>query len=90
MNQPSIAPPVVIGLCLAGIAATPSCAQPLHLQYDFGRAYTQSLQVQANLDRPTAAQSVYPLGGTEALLIRENVIKQDSAEKSGKVEATSE
>ncbi len=64
------------------------CAQPLHLQYDFSRAYTESMQTQANLDRPSVAQSVYPLSGTEAILIRENVVKQDSSEKSGKIETT--
>lgn len=76
--------------CLALIAAVgiAGCAQPLHLQYDFGRAYSDSLAVQANLDRPTAAEATYPLTGAEAMLIRENVVKANSAEKSGKVEAT--
>lgn len=76
-------PSALVLLCsLAG------CAQPLHLQYDFGRAYTQSMQTQANLDRPTVAQSVYPLSGTEALLMRENVVKEDAKEKSGQIETT--
>lgn len=72
-------------LALAPLAA---CAQPVHLQYDFGRAYTESMQIQANLDRPTVAQANYPLSGTEAILIRANVEKQDAKEKTGKVEAT--
>ena len=58
------------------------------LQYDFGRAYTESMQIQANLDRPTVAQGNYPLSGTEAILIRANVEKQDATEKTGKLEAT--
>lgn len=62
------------------------CAQPVHLQYDFGRAYTESMRTQANLDRPTVAQSNYPLSGTEAILIRQNVEKQDAKEKSGEAE----
>lgn len=66
------------------------CAQPVHLQYDFGRAYTESLRTQANLDRPTVAQSIYPLSGTEAILIRANVEKQDAKEKSGEVEKTAQ
>jgi len=73
---------------LLALAPLAGCAQPVHLQYDFGRAYTESMQIQANLDRPTAAQANYPLSGTEAILIRANVEKQDAKEKTGKVEAT--
>lgn len=75
-------------LLLLSLVSLAGCAQPVHLQYDFGRAYTESMQVQANLDRPTAAQANYPLSGTEAILIRANVEKQDAKEKTGKAEAT--
>lgn len=77
-----------ISSALVLLCSLAGCAQPLHLQYDFGRAYTQSMQTQANLDRPTVAQSVYPLSGAEALLMRENVVKEDAKEKSGQVETT--
>ncbi len=73
----------IVGLPILG-----ACVQPYHLQYDYGRAYTESMQLQANLDRPTAATSAYPLDGTEAVVIRANVIKQDTTEKSGKVDTT--
>lgn len=75
-------------LFLLVLAPLAGCAQPVHLQYDFGRAYSESMQIQANLDRPTVAQANYPLSGTEAILIRANVEKQDAKEKTGKVEAT--
>jgi len=75
-------------LLLLSLVPLAGCAQPVHLQYDFGRAYSESMQLQANLDRPTAAQANYPLSGTEAILIRANVEKQDAKEKTGKVEAT--
>lgn len=70
-------------LVAASIVLLPlgGCAQPLHLQYDFGRAYTQSMQIQANLDRPTAVGANYPLTGAEALLIHANVEVEDSAQK---------
>jgi hypothetical protein len=73
--------------CVAGIACVAGCAQPLHLQYDFGRAYTDSLQIQANLARPSVANAAYAISGTEAILIRENVLKEDVETKSGKVES---
>ena len=72
---------------LLALAPLAGCAQPLHLQYDFGRAYTESMQIQANLDRPTVAQGNYPLSGTEAILIRANVEKQDATEKTGKLDS---
>lgn len=80
MNRLSLVAPLALG-CLTG------CAQPVHMQYDFGRAYWASMQVQANLDRPTAVEANYPLAGTEAILIRANVVKEDSAEKTGDIDA---
>ena len=37
---------------------------------------------------PTAVEANYPLAGTEAILIRANVVKEDSSEKTGQVEST--
>lgn len=62
------------------------CAQPLHMQYDFGRSYMEAGQLQANLDRPSVAKSVYELSGTESLNLRANVEKATSEEKSGEIE----
>ncbi len=75
-------------LTLLVLLILPACAQPVHLQYDFGRAYTESLRTQANLDRPSVAQANYPLTGTEAILIRENVEKEGAKEKTGEAEST--
>jgi hypothetical protein len=58
----------VFALCLAAGAA--GCASPLHLQYDYGRAYTQAILSQADLTRPSVANSQYSLYGTEAEAIR--------------------
>ena len=91
MKNVQLPPPLtcVCGLALvAGLACVAGCAQPLHLQYDFGRAYTDSLQIQSNLARPGVANSDYALSGAEAILIRENVLKEDVEQKSGKVEST--
>jgi len=46
------------------------CASPLHLQYDFGRAYTEAVISQADLTRTSVANSTYPLYGVEAESIR--------------------
>lgn len=46
------------------------CASPLHLQYDFGRSYTESIISQADLTRTSVANSLYPLYGVEAEAIR--------------------
>lgn len=63
-----------------------ACAQPAHMQYDFGRAYMDAADIQANLDRPSAAGSIYELSGTEGLKLRENVEKETTEEKSGTAE----
>jgi hypothetical protein len=67
-----------------------ACAQPLHLQYDFGRALTESQKIQADLTRPTVAEAVYPLTGTEAVKLRQNVEKTTTEEKSGALEAVAQ
>ena len=56
------------------------------MQYDFGRSYMEAAQLQANLDRPSVARSVYELSGTESLNLRANVEKATSEEKSGEIE----
>jgi len=49
---------------------TAGCASPLHLTYDYGRAYTESIVAQADLTRPSVAESEYALYGVEAVNIR--------------------
>lgn len=62
------------------------CASPLHLQYDFGRAYTEAVISQADLTRTSVANSMYPLYGVEAEAIRirvqEKTTDQEDAQSS--------
>jgi len=46
------------------------CAEPRHLGYDYGRAYTESFLAQTDLTRPSVASAQYELGGVEASKIR--------------------
>lgn len=50
-----------------------ACSSPLHLSYDYGRAYTQAFTAQPDLTRPAAANAAYGLQGVEASRIRMNV-----------------
>lgn len=82
---------LALTVALATLLSTlPACVQPLHLQYDYGRAIEASSRIQADRERPSAATAVYPLTGPEALLIIENVQKEDAAAKSGKAESTAD
>lgn len=58
------------GLALLALVSASACASPLHLTYDFGRAYTEAFVKQADLTRPSVANSTYQLYGTEAAEIR--------------------
>jgi hypothetical protein len=64
---------------LTALAA--GCASPLHLQYDHGRAYTAAIISQADLTRPSVANSQYPLYGTEAEAIRIRVREKTTDEE---------
>ncbi len=59
------------------------CGQPTHLQYDFGRAYGEATTTQATLDRQSAADDAYPIGGAEALITRENARKAATDKEVG-------
>ena len=56
---------------------------PTHMQYDFGRSFTESTRIQADLDRSTVRGTVYPLSGVEAVEIRLRVQESTSDEESG-------
>jgi hypothetical protein len=56
---------ILLALCALG-----GCTAPLHLTYDFGRAYTAAFLAQPDLSRPAAANSQYWLYGVEAAEIR--------------------
>ena len=63
-----------------------ACAQPVHMQYDFGRATWETARIQSDLSRESVADSVYPLSGKEAQTMRENSEKASSDVESGKAE----
>ena len=52
MNRTTLWLAVLATLGLAG------CKQNLHLQYDFGRAYIETLRLQADLTRPSVASRI--------------------------------
>lgn len=66
------------------------CASPLHLQYDYGRAYTAAIVSQADLTRPSVANSQYSLYGTEAEAIRIRVREKTTDEEEAKADLTIE
>ncbi len=65
------------------------CTQPLHLQYDYGRAFTESMAIQADLTRESVAESGYALSGDEGLELRQRVFEKSTDEESGETETTS-
>lgn len=62
---------LLVVLAAAGVAA----CNPLHLGYDFGRAFVETMRVQADLTRPSVQYAGYSLYGTEAVDIRLGVEK---------------
>lgn len=75
-------------LALCAIALSlPACKQG-HLQYDFGRAYSQAMVTQADLSRPSVADSAFPLTGVEGIELRVRVTEQTTDAESGTAEST--
>jgi hypothetical protein len=69
---------IVLAATVAG-----GCASPLHLTYDYGRAYTAAVVSQADLTRPSVANSQYFLYGPEGEAIRIRV-QEDTTDKEDK------
>lgn len=65
-----------------------ACAQPTHLQYDFGRAFNDTLRLQGDLTRASVADDAYTVEGSEALLLRENQRKAMAQKTTGTPQAT--
>ena len=67
---------------LAGVVAASlgACKSPMHLSYDYGRAFNTSFASQADLTRPSVASSQHALAGYEATMIRLNSL-QEAADK---------
>jgi hypothetical protein len=57
------------------------------IQYDLGRATSAAFSAQADLTRPSVADSAYILTGTEALEMRQRVTDDATDKESGKAEA---
>ncbi len=64
------------------LALAAGCASPLHLTYDHGRAFTEAVQRQADLTRPSVANAQYRLYGTEAEMIRIQVREKSTDEET--------
>ena len=73
---------VSLALALA-LSALSGCAEPAHLSYDFGRAYTTTFDAQADLTRSSVLDRRYHLAGVEAQAIRLNVRAETTAEETG-------
>ena len=59
------------------------CVSPIHLTYDYGRAYTASIVEQADLTRPSVAELNIFLYGNEAEQIRIRVKEKSTDVESG-------
>ncbi len=68
-------------IAAATLFALTGCGSSKHMQYDFGRAFTAANTAQADLTRPSAANSAFPLSGVEAAAIRINVTASTTEEK---------
>ena len=71
----------LLGVTVA--AGLTACAEPAHLSYDFGRAYSGAFDAQPDLTRATANNLDHPLSGVEAQAIRINVQAETTEAKAG-------
>jgi hypothetical protein len=77
-------------LLLCALLAAAGCASPLHLTYDYGRAYTAVVTTQADLTRPSVSSAQYELYGVEAAAIRINVQTIATEAKTGDSELSNQ
>ncbi len=80
---------LIFGSLLLSGTLSVGCIQPLHLQYDYSRAYTEALTIQSDLNRESVAEANYVLSGTEALELRQRATESATDEESGEAELTS-
>ena len=76
--KPTLLVPLV-GLGLAILAS--GCKAPVHLSYDYGRAYQATFPVQSDLTRESVMSLQHPLGGLEGVKIRLQVTEQTTEKK---------
>ena len=79
---------LITACLLASSTLAAGCMQPLHLQYDYSRAYMQVMTTQADLTRESVADSDYVLSGIEALELRQRATESATDEESGEAEVT--
>ena len=86
MKSIHFTPIVGLGLCLLASA----CKAPVHLSYDFGRAYQATFPVQSDLTRESVMSLQHPLGGLEGVEIRLKVTEgtTDAEDASSTLSAT--
>ena len=72
----------VIGMAICFVST--GCKAPVHLSYDYGRAYQATFPVQADLTRESVMSLQHPLGGLEGVEIRLKVTQDatDNADPS--------
>jgi len=70
-------PLLVLTACTLSLCMS-ACKAPMHLSYDFGRAYTSTFSVQSDLTRSSVMSAQYPLGGAEGVEIRMLVTEEST------------
>ncbi|HMV65394.1 MAG TPA: hypothetical protein PKA64_00995 [Myxococcota bacterium] len=81
---PTARTPRIARLLVTGVVAlSAGCKPPLHLTYDYGRAYVDTLRLQADLQRPSVVGEAYMLYGAEGVGIRLNVQTMTSEAETG-------
>jgi hypothetical protein len=72
---------------LAAATLAGGCIRPNRLQYDYGRAYSESFAVQTDISRASVKDNVPALSGVEGLALRQAVVEETTTAKSGEQEA---
>lgn len=77
----------LMGAAALTVTAAAGCTHKAQLQYDYGRASAAALDAQADLTRPSVADSAYALSGVEGLNVRVLATEEASDKESGTAEA---
>jgi hypothetical protein len=84
MNRATTA--LMLSLPAAVLALATACGEPVHLGWDYGRAYVDAFTMQSDLTRPSVAASQYQLSGNEAAQIRLRAEQATTDQESGETE----
>ena len=74
---------------IAGLGLLVGCSQPTHMQYDFSRAYVDSILIQSDVDRSSAADSKFLLDGVDGIAIRQQAHLAATDSESGQASQAS-